>query len=294
MDSNSSPILKRSETWTDEAFEETVKLWNLNEKQAADLKLLGERLKDIDHDFKNTPSEVVRFYKATGYNVKAAEKRFRHMISWRADNKIDSILDDFQPDKAFLDRFPGAILKGRDRDGDAIFVGRSGSIDSIGLHKAFGHQFHIDYTIWIRELATRGEWIEGYEKEQGRRPTQVTMIDDAHNLPLMKIIRHGAVLKTFGDCMRLDQDFYPEMAKKIIVIRAPPLFHVIWNIAKNFFDKNMREKITVCTEKDYEKVLKQHLDLEVLPNELVSVGKGEADLGMPRYFCGGKLKEQKS
>lgn len=288
-----SPVLKRSETWTDEAFEATVKQWNLNEKQAADLKLLGERLQDIDH-FKNSPGDVVRFYKASGYHVKAAEKSFRKMISWRVDNNIDSILDDFKPDTKFLDLFPGAILKHRDKDGDAIFVGRSGALDSIGLHKAYGHTYHLDYTAWIRELATRGEWIEGYEKEQGRRPTQVTVIDDAHNLPLMKIIRNGAVLRTFGDCMRLDQDYYPEMAKRIIVIRAPQLFNVIWNIAKNFFDKNMREKIIVSTEKDYEKVLKQYLDLEVLPKELVSCGKGEADLGMPRYFCAGKLKEQKS
>jgi len=172
-------------------------------------------------------------------------------------------------------------------------------LDAAGLAQHFGHEAFIHYTIWIRELVTRGEWREGPELKRGKPFTRILIVEDLKKLALTKFIGNPRLVSLYGEMMRIDQEYYPEGAKKIIVIRTPALFRLAWNMVKGFFDPYVVDKLEFCGEKDVYNCLSKYLDVKVLPKQVLpGIGSGKVELGMPHNFEGGlfdssALKAQK-
>jgi hypothetical protein len=293
--------------WSPEAISEVVKHWELTEKEQTDfLTLRDQLLKDdtiengaaaaaaelVRNHPKTRPSEVVRFLRARSGKVDVAESMFRAMIAWRIENNVDSILQDYQPDQKMLDYYPGAILQGLDKEGDPVYVGRIGVTDSVGILRQYGREEMIRHAIWMRELVSTGEWMNTYEQEQARPVRRITLIEDLGGLSVMSHMNNRAVSSVYGEIMRLDQDNYPETAKKLIVIRAPTLFRMVWAVFKYSFDPGVIQKMVFCGSSDYEKVLEEYVDLSILPDAIVAQGKGKATEGMPSKFEGGPLPKE--
>ena len=68
---------------------------------------------------------------------------------------------------------------------------------------------------------------------------------------------------------------------RIILLRAPAIFKVIWSIAKHFFDPHIQDMIVFSSHKDYLEVVQEYVGLENLPPCLSEKGKAKA---MPGYF----------
>ena len=49
-------------------------------------------------------------------------------------------------------------------------------MDGHGLLTRYGRERLMKHIIWSRELASRGRWIEEYEKKMGRPPTRLTIV----------------------------------------------------------------------------------------------------------------------
>jgi hypothetical protein len=298
------------DNWSPEAIAAVVKVWELTEKEQTDfLSLRDQLLKEddtnedgADHNAaannsvkshsKNRPSEVVRFLRARPGKVDAAASMFRAMIAWRIENNVDSILLDYQPAQKMLDYYPGAILQGLDKEGDPVYVGRIGVTDGAGILKQYGREEMIRHAIWMRELVSTGEWIATYEQEQAHPVRRITLIEDLEGLSIMSMMKNRALLSVYGEIMRLDQDNYPETAKKLIIIRAPTLFRMVWAIFKHFFDAGVVQKMVFCGSSDYEKVLEKYVDLSIMPDAVVAQGQGKATEGMPSKFEGGPLPKE--
>jgi CRAL/TRIO domain len=108
----------------------------------------------------------------------------------------------------------------------------------------------------------------------------------------LQIVANGPLISLYGEVMRLDQDNFPEAGKKLLVIRAPSLFKVIWNVVKHFFDPGVRSKMVFCGLNDFREVLSEYVDLEILPDCVVpGIGVGKPILGMPPRFEGGPIPE---
>ena len=276
------------ERWSRSGVKEVVDLWELSAKEQRDLERLGEQLCDVAH-FKNTPSEVIRFLRARSGNLKAAESMFRNMIQWRIENKVDTILQWYRPPREILDHYPGSILQGHDKAGDPIFIERLGVTDGVGMLERYGRHELIHHAIWLRELVSTGDWIQHYQKRQGRAVRQITIMEDLHGLSIAHMNRQ--LLSVYAEIMRIDQDCYPEVAKQMIIIRAPTIFRVIWIIAKHFFDPGVLAGMIFTGPNNYKQVLSEHFDLEILPNVIVPEGKGQAAEGLPLpgNFEGGPL-----
>ena len=84
-------------------------------------------------------------------------------------------------------------------------------------------------------------------------------------------------------------DNYPEAAKRIINVNAPFIFRLAWSLVKHFFDHNVAAKMMFVGPNDTESVLKEYVDLKVLPKEIVAAGQGKAAPGLPQSFVGGPL-----
>jgi hypothetical protein len=184
-----------SSAWSRDAIQFTVDYWDLSDEQKSQLLDLRDRLDDIDH-WKNSPDTVVRFLRARPGDVAAAETLFRNMIQWRQDYNVDSILQDYDPPKLLREYFPGAVLKGLDRESDPIYVGRVGVTDAAGLLAKYGEDELVRYSIWIRELVSRGDWMTEYKESQGRPVKRVTIIEDLHGLSILHSSK--AVLSLYG------------------------------------------------------------------------------------------------
>lgn len=272
--------------WSDNDVAFTVDYWELNAQEQVDFQHLHHRISDVKH-WMNSPDVVVRYLKARPGKVHEAEKMFRSMVDWRLRNDVDTILERYHPPAILLSYFPGAILQGRDRQGDPIFVGRSGSTDLAALIERFGQDELIQYSIWMRESLTTGPWIQEYEREQKRPVKRVTIVDDMHGLSRKQLT--PKVLSVYGQIMKLDQENYCEVSKKIIIIRAPAIIRIAWTLAKHFFDPINVQKMEFCGSSNYKEVLRDQMELEILPSCLVHEGKGRVATGMPPRLEGGPL-----
>lgn len=55
----------------------------------------------------------------------------------------------------------------------------------------------------------------------------------------------GEVRSIMAKIMQIDQDYYPELMHKALIINAPTTFRVIWAMIKYLIDSRTQAKITV-------------------------------------------------
>jgi CRAL/TRIO domain len=265
----------RGDPWRYEEVQALVDAWSLTEEEVANLRDLQSRLSDIKH-WKNEPSTVVKFLVGP-WGYKAAESKFRKMMEWRELNNVDEILETYVPPPALLQNTPNTVLDDYDRDGDPIFVEAAGVID-FDLLKLFGREEVMKCAIWGRELYTRGAWLDAFEQRQGRPIKAVTVVYDLKGLSSKHL--DPVALSIFRDVVKLAKENYPTKVKRVIIIRAPPVFCMIWNVAKHFFRQSLRDKM-VFAGKNYLEVLNKHIDLNVLPACIYPGGLGRPATGLP-------------
>ena len=279
----------RAEAWSDENVERVADAWELRQEETDALVALGGRLEDLDY-YRNRPSDVVRFLIQKKFDLNAAEAMVRSNFAWRMRNGVDTILRDFDPPEGLLEHYPAAVLKGVDRDGDPVFVGRAGVTDGVGLLERFGRDTMIKHAIWERENVWSGDWIRQWEEQSGRPLTRLTIIEDAEGLDLIRTIFSRRLMDAFGEVMRIDRENYPQTVKKFLVIRVPRIFEAIWNVIARMLDPTAVARTSFSSPTRYVQHLSEVVDLEVLPEEIVpGVGKGEARDGFPSSFKGGPV-----
>jgi hypothetical protein len=193
------------ERWSTDEVQECVELWSLTKDEHHKLLELKAKIKDIDH-WKNDPFEVVRFLKEFKFDVTTTETKFRTSIQWRLENNADFILEEYTP-PALYNYFPLGVIEGADRDGQPIYIERSGVADAYGLLLRFGKDEMIQQAIWSKELLSRGPWQEEW-------PTRITAFLTI--LDLKGLNRHhlNPHLIPVGQAVtRLTQDNYPGFGK---------------------------------------------------------------------------------
>ncbi|CAB9510011.1 SEC14-like protein 5 [Seminavis robusta] len=286
--------LSLSERWSSENFSEMARLWSLSRDDQVKMRQLQQRIADLDH-WKNDPFEVIRYYKQCKASLTKTEKMWRHMVSWRLTEDMDSFLTRYQPDEMWH-QLPNQMLATTDYEGDPIVVDRVGVADSWGLFKHFGEETMADHLIYIRELYTSPDfWKQHYEPQQGHKVRQYNMIvdlDDLNQGPLKP-----SLLRVLQRVSRILQDCYTGWEKRIFVIRAPAVFKMAWRLVKYFFDQEKRDAIIFATKSDYLDVLGKYMDLRDLP-DIIAPGIGQAKGYPGTYFervslQGGPIRKDK-
>ncbi|CAB9531082.1 SEC14-like protein 2 [Seminavis robusta] len=272
--------------WSEKNVQAAIDLWELTDEQVDRLKELQLNLKDCSHHFKYDPHIILRYMTSPlGHD---AEPLFRKMVQWREDNNIDNMLHEYNPPQILLDYNTAAILKDYDREGDPIYVERGGATDGHGFLKRFTRDELMEFMIYTRELNTQGYWIDEYERRQGRKVRDVTVVYDLKGLNSHHL--SPQVLQFFKDVQSMNQERYPGPIKRMIIIRAPAIFRVCWNVVKHFFPPSSRKKM-IFAGKHYHKDLEKYIDLEVLPPCIWEGGKGEPAPGLPRRIVGGPIPD---
>ena len=261
------------ERWDEAHVAMVIESWKMTPSQRDKLMILKDRVRDVDH-YMNCPHQLVYFLKDELGNIDQAEKYFRLHIQRRLSSELyqmDSILTDYElPDD--YDYFPMAVLQGTDQEGSPIHVTRTGAADCWGLYKRHGREAMIRHAIFNQELDARGAWIDDYETSHGRKATQFTVIFDLQGLNSSHM-RPG-LLPVCGTIARVLQDNYPEMVKRVLIIRSPYLFKTIWGLVKHFFDPELRDLMIFGTDDaNSQAVMEKYIDPDVLPHCIHPGGK---------------------
>ncbi|CAB9519915.1 SEC14-like protein [Seminavis robusta] len=277
------------QSWSEGKLQAIAKRWKLTKEEQSKLKELQPRLADVRHE-KNDPEEVVPFLKET-HSVKSTELRFRKFIDFRI-KQVDTILQDYHPHPVMKSHFPITLLNGFDKEGDGIWLERTGATDSLALYRRFGKAEMMRYQLWTRENAVHTPWCQAYKAGKKQSP-RVTCIMDMQGLNCSHM--HPALLPVLADVINIVQNYYCGFIKKIIVVREPAIFKVIWNLVKHFFNQTMKDLIVFSGPNNYLDVLGDYIDdlEETLPPCLMEGGRGTMAEGMPQRMDGGTLPPKK-
>eukprot|EP00548_Thalassiothrix_antarctica_P004055 CAMPEP_0194141826 /NCGR_PEP_ID=MMETSP0152-20130528/11200_1 /TAXON_ID=1049557 /ORGANISM="Thalassiothrix antarctica, Strain L6-D1" /LENGTH=418 /DNA_ID=CAMNT_0038840583 /DNA_START=135 /DNA_END=1391 /DNA_ORIENTATION=- len=264
--------------------------------------------KDVrDHPLTKRPSVLIRFLKAqrgaVNFRIKKAELMFCSMIQWRIEQRLElknalTMNDDdvYVPPRYLLEQYPGAILQnGGDKDGDPIYISRLGYFDAIlknnskkkkkKLKKSIKFNSNKsnddnnddddklklleleNYETFRREsIVSNSLWLKEWTVREKRPLRQILVIEDLQGLS--KKPRCDIFRRIYGATKRWDLERYPEMVKKIILIRVPYHFMALWNIRyKRCIPKSIRDKIVLVSDKNYLELLQKDYidDLQILP-----------------------------
>jgi hypothetical protein len=230
--------------------------------------LCDELLQEISAECgRKDPITLLRYLRARQLKVPAAAKMWRNTQEWRASNKLAAAFETFAIDDTLHRRFDPSWkalgLLGRDLEGAPIIWERMGQVD-LSTVEQIPVKFLVQHEIYT--LVRVQQALDEVMRLEGRPHMYWTVIEDMKGLGWQHF-NLGALAK-FKETVRIGQDYFPDVVKRIVVIRAPRVFSLIWNIVQHFLDEGTRDKVQIVSEKDTLKMLTRYIDRKWIPQEL--------------------------
>lgn len=212
---------------------------------------------------------LLRFLLARQLNVQKALEMLQNTLQWRQRSGVSNVLPLW--DKALHERFDRYFkclaVTGTDHDGDLVAVERCGKVFAPGLAKC-SEEFLQRHVMYNAEcfLASLERNRQQHWKEGRCGAFQATAVIDLEGIDMSIADRRLLTLsKVIG---RIEADNYPEVLKRVIVVRAPWFFPAIFQMIKPFMDPGTVAKILMPKQSETREVLLRHLPARCIPEEL--------------------------
>jgi len=173
--------------------------------------------------------------------VAPTEAMIRREMKWRYERRPDEIFANFPHSKYFkflIEYWPGAF-HGVDRYGVAMYVERLGQIDLNFLFTAVPFDVLIDFHIYCME---RNDRIVTESCIRLGAPVGFVYIMDLLGLSM----RHysSQAIDIVKVIQSIDDNYYPEALRKVVILNAPSIFSIFWKVAKLIMHKQSVAKVT--------------------------------------------------
>ncbi|XP_072029459.1 SEC14-like protein 1 [Amphiura filiformis] len=240
-------------------------LGDLNPLQESRLIQLREWLNETNKGKMPKDQHLLRFLRARDFNTEKAHEMITSSLAWRKQHQVDKILSTWTPPDILLNYFPGA-WHFSDREGRPVFIMRLGLVDVKGLIKAVGEEGILRHVLSINEEGLRR--TEEATRRTGKPISSWTCIVDCEGLSMRHLWRPG--VKALLRMIEVVEANYPETMGKLLIVRAPRIFPVVWTLVSPFIDENTREKFLIYGGKNHMDVggLPDHIDPTYLPDFL--------------------------
>uniref|UniRef100_A0A452UNE6 SEC14 like lipid binding 4 n=1 Tax=Ursus maritimus TaxID=29073 RepID=A0A452UNE6_URSMA len=162
----------------------------------------------------------------------------RHM-EFRKEQDLDNILL-WQPSEV-IQLYDSGGLSGYDYEGCPVWFDIIGTLDPKGLLLSASKQELIRKRIRVCELLLRE--CELQSQKLGRKIETVLMVFDMEGLSLKHLWKPA--VEVYQQFFAILEANYPETLKNLIVIRAPKLFPVAFNLVKLFMSEETQRKIVI-------------------------------------------------
>uniref|UniRef100_A0A3Q2DXC8 SEC14-like lipid binding 7 n=1 Tax=Cyprinodon variegatus TaxID=28743 RepID=A0A3Q2DXC8_CYPVA len=149
---------------------------------------------------------------------------------------------------------------GYDREGSPIWYDVIGPLDPKGLLLSATKQDFMKTKIRHIEML---QWECRRQSEKlGKNIESTTLIYDCEGLGLKHIWKPA--IETYGEILTMYEDNYPEGLKRLLLIKAPKMFPMAYNLIKHFLCEETRRKIMVLGS-NWQEVLRKYIDPDQLP-----------------------------
>lgn len=208
---------------------------------------------------------VLRFLRARDFNLDKARELLCQSLTWRKQHQVDFLLDTWQRPQLLQDYYTGGWHH-HDRDGRPLYILRLGQMDTKGLVRALGEEVLLRQVLSINEEGLRR--CEENTRVFGRPISCWTCLVDLEGLNMRHLWRPG--IKALLRIIEVVEANYPETLGRLLILRAPRVFPVLWTLVSPLIDENTRKKFLVYAGNDYQGPggLVDYIDREVIPDFL--------------------------
>ncbi|XP_077426517.1 SEC14-like protein 1 isoform X1 [Vanacampus margaritifer] len=208
---------------------------------------------------------ILRFLRARDFNMDKAREILCQSLTWRKQHQVDYLLETWSSPQVLQDYYTGGWHH-HDRDGRPLYVLRLGQMDTKGLVRALGEESLLRHVLSINEEGLRR--CEENTKVFGRPISCWTCLVDLEGLNMRHLWRPG--VKALLRIIEVVEANYPETLGRLLILRAPRVFPVLWTLVSPFIDENTRKKFLIYAGNDYQGPggLVDYIDKEIIPDFL--------------------------
>ncbi|XP_062875011.1 SEC14-like protein 1 isoform X2 [Trichomycterus rosablanca] len=190
---------------------------------------------------------VLRFLRSRDFNLEKAREALCHTLTWRKQHQVDFLLDSWQCPQLLHDYYTGGWHH-HDKDGLPVYILRLGQMDTKGLVRAIGEEALLRHVLSINEEGLK--LCEENTKTFGRPISCWTCLVDLEGLSMRHLWRPG--IKALLRIIEVVEANYPETLGRLLILRAPRVFPVLWALISPFIDENTRKKFLIYAGNDYQ------------------------------------------
>uniref|UniRef100_A0A8C8BIN0 SEC14-like protein 1 n=1 Tax=Otus sunia TaxID=257818 RepID=A0A8C8BIN0_9STRI len=267
LNTSSSPSEPTAGTPDDKLDADYIKryLGDLTPMQESCLIRLRQWLQETHKGKIPKDEHILRFLRARDFNIDKAREILCQSLTWRKQHQVDYILDTWNPPQVLQDYYAGGWHH-HDKDGRPLYVLRLGQMDTKGLVRALGEE------ALLRYVSIFGENFDAIEIFLFvfifLKFSSWTCLVDLEGLNMRHLWRPG--VKALLRIIEVVEANYPETLGRLLILRAPRVFPVLWTLVSPFIDDNTRKKFLIYAGNDYQGPggLLDYIDKEIIPDFL--------------------------
>uniref|UniRef100_A0A8C7MQI1 SEC14 like lipid binding 1 n=1 Tax=Oncorhynchus kisutch TaxID=8019 RepID=A0A8C7MQI1_ONCKI len=208
---------------------------------------------------------ILRFLRARDFNMEKAREILCQSLTWRKQHQVDYLLETWTSPQVLSDYYTGGWHH-HDKEGRPLYILRLGQMDTKGLVRALGEESLLRHVLSINEEGLRR--CEENTKVFGRPISCWTCLVDLEGLNMRHLWRPG--VKALLRIIEVVEANYPETLGRLLILRAPRVFPVLWTLVSPFIDENTRKKFLIYAGNDYQGPggLLDYIDKEIIPDFL--------------------------
>lgn len=218
------------------------------------------------HDAVTGDVRLLRFLRATKYEITESAEMFRRMMTWRVEENIDAIHDDIVAQKLEPTQLPGyqkfvrylpiRFYLAQDFEGNPICRDMLGGYDIKGALADMGEPAIRKF--WIYHQEYRMLLLDKLSREQNRM-VLVYEIKDLLDVSMGQLYSAKDLLTRLAS---INTSYYVETTRRVAAINLPWVFNTLYGLAKPFIPQRSLAKIKIVTNaKDIDAQMSEDMEL---------------------------------
>ncbi|XP_039264841.1 SEC14-like protein 1 isoform X2 [Styela clava] len=202
---------------------------------------------------------ILRFLRARDFHMEKARELLCQCLSWRKLHQVDRLLETWNPPSIFKDYYCGCWHH-HDNEGRPLYILRIGQMDTKGLLKALGQDQILKQVLYIMEQGLQkcqeaSDTLNKPMRTHSLRRSSTCNISswscivDLEGLNMRHLWRPA--VQALLRIIEVIENNYPETMARLLIVRAPRVFPVIWTLISPFIDEKTRSKFMMYSGTDY-------------------------------------------
>ncbi|KZS17891.1 SEC14 protein 2 [Daphnia magna] len=206
---------------------------------------------------------IVKWLVARDFDLDQAEKMLRRSVEWRRANRVDEILDQWEPPVALVKYYPMSII-GNDKFYCPVSVVAFGKADWRGILQSVSKTDYLRYLTYMAE--TNYVLMRKNSLLTGKPVTLQTFIIDMDGLS-MRQMSYKPFREVGLEAIKISEANYPESLRRVFIINAPKVFTFVFSMVKPFLHQATLDKISVFgfDRNEWSVALLKEIDADQLP-----------------------------